>query len=393
MKRTEKILSVAALIIVVFAWLAGGILSKKDIEPFLPLALPGSAELLKVADGVYLSKDKSMAVAIGTASGYGGPMRVAVGMDREGNIKGVAIIDHKETIPFFKKVEAKEFPANLLGKKVDDAFKPGEDVDGVSGATFSLNALLDAVKEGARRAAVSGLNLDVKADVSKPVKFGLPEILLLLLFAAGFALYYKGRKSKARAAVPPAPPKWRKPVRWVLLLTGLVMLGFVYALPLSIININSLLMGYWPDWQNHLYWYLLLLGVLLPLILLGKTPYCDSFCPFGAAQECLKLIGGGKKRFPIKMQFYLRRIQRLLALAVIVTALLMRNPGTANYEVFGTFFNLTGTYIQYGLMALITVAALFTTRPWCNYLCPLRAVSDYIKSLRAWVKPASRQEP
>jgi uncharacterized protein with FMN-binding domain len=387
MKKAEKILAIAASITIVIAWVIGGMRSEANIDPFLHQVLPEATELEQVGDRVHVSKDKLFAVAIGRASGYGGPMRVAVGMDREGKIKGIAIIDHKETIPFFKKVQAKEYPAKLLGKNVNDTFISGQDVDGVSGATLSLNALIEAVHNGARLAAQSGLNLTVKAEETKPIKFGVPEILLLLLFAVGFMNYSKVWVPSGLEGETPKPSsKLRKSLRWGSLLTGMVVLGFVYAVPLSIININSLLMGYLPDWHNHLYWYMVLLGVLLPLILIEKSPYCDSFCPFGAAQECLKVIGGGKKNIPVKIKIYLRWLQRLLAWGVIVAALLMRNPGYGNYEVFGTFFNLTGTYIQYGLMAIVTLTALFITRPWCNYLCPLRAVSDYVKLMRRWIR-------
>jgi polyferredoxin len=160
----------------------------------------------------------------------------------------------------------------------------------------------------------------------------------------------------------------------------------VYTIPLSIININSLLLGYWPNWHTHLYWYLLVMGILLPLVLVGESPYCDSFCPFGAAQEGLKVIGGARQRIPSKYHSYMRWIQRMLAWAAIVLALSFRNPARFNYEVFGTFFNLTGTYFQFALLAVVLVASLFIIRPWCNYLCPLRAVADYIRMMRQWIK-------
>jgi polyferredoxin len=82
----------------------------------------------------------------------------------------------------------------------------------------------------------------------------------------------------------------------------------------------------------------------------------------------------------------LRWTQRFLAWAVILAALLFRNPGHFTYEVFGTFFTLTGAVLQFALLGVVLIASLFLLRPWCNFLCPIRATSDYIRMLRLWGK-------
>lgn len=390
-KKIEHILTVAALVFVILAWVLGALRQEADLEPFLKQAMPEADSFEPVAPGVYEAKkgtggkidkfERIGHVAIGKGSGYAGPLTAVTALDGTGKIIRVVIVNHKETIPFFRKVLAKEFPGSLAGKSYNDPFAPGEDVDGVSGATLSLNALLNASRDAARRTAGDVLNLPVAPAKAIPIQVGIPELLLVLLFAAGFLGYSKKISDKA--------PKTKKAMRWVSRIIGLLFLGFVFTIPLSIININSLLMGYLPVWQTHLYWYLLVLGVLLPLILMEKSPYCDNFCPFGSAQEVLKLIGGARQRIPDKHRQWLRWMQRVLALAVIVAALFFRNPGKYNYEVFGTFFNLTGNYVQYGVMAVVLVTSLFITRPWCNYLCPLRAVSDYIRSFRSLFKKES----
>lgn len=386
-KKFERILGVIALVTIIAAWIGGALRQEADLLPFLKEALPGPEVLKPVSAGIYAgyaakeSKDQDKPVigyaAIGKATGYGGPMRVAVGVDLSGKISGITIVDHKETIPFFRKVLAKEFPGSLIGKSYSHSFLPGEDVDSVSGATLSLNALLNSTRQALRQVAGKTLNLPVEPEKAKPLCFGLPELILLLLFAAGFAGYSKKIKQK---------PRIQKTMHWVSRIMGMLLLGFVYTIPLSIININSLLLGYWPDWHTHLYWYILIVGVSLPLILIEKSPYCDTFCPFGSTQEVLKVIGGAKPRIPLKYHSYMRWIQRSLAWAAVVLALLFRNPAHVNVEVFGTFFNLTGTYFQFGLLAVVLIAALFITRPWCNYLCPLRAVSDYIRSMKQWIR-------
>ena len=55
------------------------------------------------------------------------------------------------------------------------------------------------------------------------------------------------------------------------------------------------------------------------------------------------------------------------------------------YEVYGTLFALVGTHLQFGLLAFVLIASLFVPRPWCRYLCPIRAVTDYLKLPRKLV--------
>ena len=118
----------------------------------------------------------------------------------------------------------------------------------------------------------------------------------------------------------------------------------------------------------------------------NKNPYCAWTCPFGAAQECLGAIGGAKMSVPSRYRPGLRLAQRTVAWLAIVLAMLFRNPGISNYAVFGTLFDLIGSTIQFGLLVLILILALFIKRPWCNFLCPIRPVEDFLRGTRKWVK-------
>ena len=99
-------------------------------------------------------------------------------------------------------------------------------------------------------------------------------------------------------------------MKWVVLVASLVFIGFVLKRPISLININSLLVGYWPRWQNNVYWYLLLAAILLPVILRSKTPYCSNICPFGATQEILIKLGGSRRQLPEKCSQFFKILQR-----------------------------------------------------------------------------------
>ena len=253
-------------------------------------------------------------------------MRVAVGVDTAGRIRGLVIIDHKETTPFFSKIKAGGYPGAFVGKDYDDSFAINGDVDAVSGATVSLTALLTSVRRGVRRVASDVLEFPVEPEETVSFEFGFHEALLVLLFLSGFAVCSKSLSGR---------PRLRVLFRWGTRLTGLAFLGFVLAAPLSIVNIHSLLAGYWPDWHSHVYWYLLIVGVLISLLLTSKDVYCQTFCPFGAAQDVVKAIGGGRHSLPKKYHIGLRWLQRGLAWAAVVLALLFRDPGRFNNEGLG----------------------------------------------------------
>jgi NosR/NirI family nitrous oxide reductase transcriptional regulator len=163
-----------------------------------------------------------------------------------------------------------------------------------------------------------------------------------------------------------------------------VVLGFVYSLPLTLAIVNKMVLGFWPEWQLNLYWYMLIFGVLVFWVVFDRNTYCDRICPFGAAQECFGAIGWAKARKLKRWRLVLLWGQRILALGCVVIALLVYNPSSTSYEVFSAFFQLIGSDFTFGLLALMIVASFFIKRPWCNYLCPIRPVMDYLKLMRNW---------
>ena len=170
------------------------------------------------------------------------------------------------------------------------------------------------------------------------------------------------------------------------MMTGLIFLGFVFNRPLTLTVINRLLLGFWPQWRLELYWIILLAGIVFVLNADNKNPYCEWFCPFGAAQECLGAIGGARVPTPERLRIPLKWFQRILAFSAIIVALIYHNPSVSSYEVFGALFHLIGANWQFGLLAVVLVASLFLKRPWCRYLCPLRPVVDFIRLFRNWTK-------
>jgi len=311
-------------------------------------------------------------VTTGKADGYGGEMEVAVAVSLDGVILGLTIVEQKETAAFLRRVLRSGLLDSLRGKSYSDSIILGQDVDGVTGATYSCRAIIDSTRKATRKVASRNLAFSPPPEPAPKVQFGFPEAMLIALF--GFGIVGRWRRFK-----------YKKTARWASMLVGLVVLGFVLNMPLTIVWVNKFLLGFWPAWQTHLYWFILFGGILFIPTIANRNPYCEGFCPFGVTQECLGIVGGAKLRIPQRAHNGLRWIQRLLALTAIVIALIFRNPGISSYEVFGVFFRLIGSNFQFALLGVVLVASLFTRRPWCSYLCPLRPVTDLIRLIRNWI--------
>ena len=310
----------------------------------------------------------------GSAAGYGGPLNVLVGTDPDGNVVGVQVIENRETPNFFRLLDRNHYLAQFMGTSYADALTLGDDIDGVSGATLSSEGVAQSIRQAVRAIGAQGVGGTLPAD-NRPINFGAPEVALLALFAVSFAL----NRLKKR-------PQVRRYGRWVVLLGGVLILGFILNKPLTLANVISLLTGYWPDWHTNLYWFLLLGGILFVTLAQGKNPYCSWFCPFGGVQEMLSSISGAKVYRPRQVYERLRWIQRALAFSAIVLGLALRQPGAASFEPFGTLFDLEGSWPQWALLILIVLGSLVIYRPFCNYICPLAPVVDYVSDTRSWVK-------
>lgn len=380
-KRHDRALAVVALITLVAALWVGSARENAKIESYLRQALPAADRFEALADQTYAAysgDDRLGYVAIGEADGYGGPMRVAVAVDDRANVLGVSVVESRETPSFLDRVMGSRFPKQLVGKSYVDAFTLGEDVDGVTGATYTSRALAAAVLEGTQLVATGPLGLTVPAAPAPPIQVGVPEIAVIALFAAGFIARRRRFKQTKR-------------LRWAMLLTSLIVLGFLFNVPLTLSRVDSLLLGSWPQWQTNLYWYLLIGGILLFAAVENRNAYCGWFCPFGAAQECLGAVGGAKLTVDQRYRRPLLWLQRGLVWLAMLLALLFLNPGLTSYEVFSTLFSLTGSTVLFALLGIVLALSLFVKRPWCRYLCPMGPIYDLLQLARTWVVESWRR--
>lgn len=374
--KIERYLGIFAILTILIAWFVGGALKGASAELYLAQAFPTANTFDEISPDIFAANNTNGQiigyVGIGEANGYGGPLRMAVAVDLTGQVTGVALVDNKETPSYLNKVFQTGFVENMLGKTYDQPFELGKDIDGVTSATYSSAGIANAIRLATVDIAGEQLELPVPSESLPKIVFGLPEISLIALFAAG----YLGRRRVIKKT---------KLLRWGTMLTGMIVLGFIFNRPLTLSKINMFLMGYFPDWHTNLYWYLLLGGILFVFTADNRNPYCEWFCPFGAVQECMGAIGGAKPRVSRDQQRIIDWVQRGMAWLAIVIALLFRNPGVTSYEIFGTIFQLNGSTISFAVLGIVLIASLFSHRFWCRALCPIRPVEGFIRLVRTWI--------
>ncbi len=376
--KTRDTLILSVSILFVASWIIGKQNFSAYVDPFFEKAWPEAESYEYLTENLAQVQDQQGNVlgymAKGKGEGYGGPLTVGVAIDTMGRLQSLAVLEYRETPSFFQKVLKSGILQSLAVQDVFDSIPYVRQVDAIAGATMTARALEESVDEALSVTGSLSFNI-VQPEKSKKVIFGLPEIILLALFVVAVLRrkVFKGKTGKR--------------LRWITLIAGLLFIGFIFNRPFVLSHINMVLLGYWPKWNVHLYWYILILGLFLFKAKEEWNTYCYDFCPFGACQEILGQIGGAKNR-AVEWPKLLLWLQRTLAIAAVSMALLFRNPGFSSFEIFGTLFDLSGSNYQFALLAIILLLSLFIYRPWCTYLCPLHknAMEGLFDRIRKQIK-------
>ncbi len=349
------------------AWL-GARRPEPDVYPFLKKAWPG-ASYAALGDGRFrVTRGGALLgfAATGSDYGYGGSMTLAVAAGPDWQLHSLAVLEYRDTPDLFTR--AKGLLPRLVGKGVGDAFRVGEDVDAVSGATASSRGLALAALAGARRIAE---RLPGAGQGGTAPDLGGPELALGALLL--LALLGRGRT--------PLGPRPRRALRITAWLAGLGLLGLLLARPWVIAFPVRLAAGDVPAWRTHVYWYGLLAVALLAEGRSGKSPYCPWMCPFGAAQDLAGLATGAHRR-RLRAGALFAWVKRLLLWLAVLLGLLFHSPGGASYEIFATLFRWTGSPWQFAVLFFVAAAALVARRPFCHWACPVDAAEQALRPVR-----------
>lgn len=295
-------------------------------------------------------------------SGYAGPIKLLLSLSKEGKILGIKILEHRETQNYVHYMVSAEYLRQFLGKNVKDPIEIDKDIDAISRATESVEALTRTVRESARRVAYQVYGLKVKGG-EREKQFGTGWILYLLLFCAALVFYYKTRKTKGFLRA-----------RDISLILGIVVIGIYLATPFSIIHIFNLIL---LRISTSVLLYVIVISTLVSIVIAGRF-YCGWLCPFGAIAEFIGRMSSVKWEISVDADDRWRRVKYVLLCLIVIVAFVSRQSAYGNYETYVTLFSFHGSILAWLLVIVMLVVNLRVERFWCRYLCPVAAITGLL---------------
>lgn len=280
-----------------------------------------------------------------SVAGFGGNLRVVVGISPEGKIAGIELGENYESVGFIERVRSEGFFEKWNGKSVTDAAVA--EVDTVSGATMSTRAIKSMVALNLSK--YSGSEFQANSSETEPL--WLAVIVFLLLAYSLFAFFFPQKTAKFRI------------LHLVLLV---VILGFIGGSALSIESFKN-----WLTTGNiALVPAVILCCALILPIVSGRNFYCTFLCPFGAMQELFSRIPLPKKNLPQKFMKGVAVFKALLLAAVYILMIFKVVTDFTVIEPFSAFKFDAAALPALILAASFLIVSLFINRPWCRFFCP-----------------------
>lgn len=320
----------------------------------------GSDTLEVQPDGTFVVNTRVLAKDV---QGYGGPVPLKIHIGKDGKLTAIEAEPNAESPSFFDR--AKELFSRWQGKTIDEAM--AEDVDAVSGATFSSKAIIRNVQRGLAYAKQHGLadggkgaqKESAERTVATGWTLGSIVALIAVLLGAVVPLFTNNRR-----------------LHLVQLVVNVVVLGLwtgtfvsytlflrLFAGGVSLSAIGTLAAP------------LLMLIVTLLYPLAGRSGhYCAHVCPFGSAQELAGKLSRRKLRITPRVLRVLTALRNLLW--GVLMALLLTGTCSAwiDYELFTAFIYSSASVWVIVLAVLFLVLSVWVPRPYCRFVCPTGAL-------------------
>ena len=205
-------------------------------------------------------------------SGFAGPIRLLLGVGRDGVLRGVRYLESGETPSYIAGIDA--WLAGLRGADLGEGPLSLDRLDGLSGATVTSRAALETINRAARRGTEVSFGVGVP---QAQVQAGGPDwglyatALLLLLF---FPVYFSGSEV----------------ARLFYQAGALAILGFWLNTLITEVDLANLSQGLAATPAENPQRWLLLGFAAVTGILFGQV-WCGYLCPFGALQEFVSRLG------------------------------------------------------------------------------------------------------
>lgn len=129
-------------------------ISTEKLEEYTQQVMPEATKLILTKTtsedpaflGVYRDENCTGAAIHITTKGYGGELKMLVGIDIDGVVTGIAITESMETNGLGSKATDPKYLANFVGKSGSvDVKKSGGEIDAIAGATVSSTAVGNGV--------------------------------------------------------------------------------------------------------------------------------------------------------------------------------------------------------------------------------------------------------
>ena len=338
-------------------------------------------------DGAFVVNTKPLAKDV---QGYGGPVPLKIHI-KDGRVAAVEAEPNAESPDFFNR--AKELLNHWQNKSVDEAL--AEEVDAVSGATFSSRAIIANMQRGlayAKQRGQWGEDGSVGAlETSAPPIVGSEDGSVGALGTSAPPIVGSGGNSVGALETGASPI-----VALVVVLLGAVVPLFYNNRRLHLVQlaVNVVVLGLWTGTfvSYTLFLRIFAGGVSLsaigalaaPLLMLivaliyplaGRSGhYCANICPFGSAQELAGKLSRRKLRITPRVLKLLSVLRNLLW--GVLMALLLTGTCTAwiDYELFTAFLYSSASVWVIVLAALFLVLSVWVPRPYCRFVCPTGAL-------------------
>lgn len=83
--------------------------------------------------------------------GYSGPIEMLIGINKEGKVTGLKVLNHRETPGLGANIVKESFLKQFIGKSLKNPIEPKKDIDAITGATISSRAVCKGIKEALRK--------------------------------------------------------------------------------------------------------------------------------------------------------------------------------------------------------------------------------------------------
>ena len=362
MLRTRIIILIIIVITLFGGWISRGMLHGDGVDEsaLLKELAPDLIFLKKSGSPLhYLADDGSVAFnsfdIVADIRGYAGHIKTLILLDADGVIRDVSILSHRETKNYVHSMLERSYLDSFRGMTVNSSLEPGKDIDAITRATVSVDALTDTVRQASRTVATDVLGLEV---VSRQMHGGTGSpgwLVMLALFAVALLL------SRVR-------PGGRE--RDIVMVLSVVIVGLWLSSPITSLHLFNILLG---RVSTDPLWIVVVTGTVVSVMLAGRL-YCGWLCPLGAIIEFAGRLPFKKWVISIEQDKQYRKVKYLLFALMAILALLSGQTGYVGFEPYITLFSFNGTVIAWTIVLIAIFGGLWVSRFWCRYLCPAGAV-------------------